>query len=555
MKRVLAILLVALITMPGALALELSEPGVLPLTTEDVTLTIGLSPSPLTTDYENNYLTQLIEETTGVKLDFEFLPADGGEAQQKLSLMTASGEKLPDILLIGLSDIQRYNYGASGFFIPLNDYIENDSYYWNIAMDTWATPKEKEDVLKYAASPDGNIYGYPSYYVDPADASALYLSINKVWLDNLGLEVPTTTDELYTVLKAFKEQDANGNGDPNDEIPLIGHKDWMGNVALFLMNSFVYDAFAGDFGYQLTAEDGKLSAPFVTEEYREGIRYLHKLLEEELLSPLSFSQTTNDLQAILTAPEDQDSVIGAFVGHPSPLFGTDVPRTLDYVGIPSLEGPNGVEWAPFGLQIGSYNTFITQDCEYPELAFRVIDACAETTLSLSIRYGEQDVDWNYVDGGPTRYSGISDEYVAVYEQTPTEERPARWTTENNTIWHANYFNMLPPKLMGGNLATEYASEYQEYKLGVLCYDTFPARYDLHPEEMPMKLVFTQEELDQVSEIEATIRTYVDESLTRFILGDMDVEADWDAYLNELETIGLSMYLEVAQIAYDRLNAG
>ena len=172
MKRVLAILLVALITMPSALALELSEPGVLPLTTEDVTLTIGLSPSPLTTDYENNYITQLIEETTGVKLDFEFLPADGSEAQQKLSLMTASGEKLPDILLIGLSDIQRYNYGASGFFIPLNDYIENDSYYWNIAMDRWATPKEKEDVLKYPASPDGNIYGYPSYYVDPAEASA-----------------------------------------------------------------------------------------------------------------------------------------------------------------------------------------------------------------------------------------------------------------------------------------------------------------------------------------------------------------------------------------------
>ena len=90
---------------------------------------------------------------------------------------------------------------------------------------------------------------------------------------------------------------------------------------------------------------------------------------------------------------------------------------------------------------------------------------------------------------------------------------------------------------------------------MLCYDTFPARYDLHPEEMPMKLVFTQEELDQVSEIEATIRTYVDESLTRFILGDMDVEADWDAYLSELEAIGLSMYLEVAQTAYDRLNAG
>ena len=40
--------------------------------------------------------------------------------------------------------------------------------------------------------------------------------INQTWLDNLGLEMPTTPEELYTVLKAFKEQDANGNGDPGD---------------------------------------------------------------------------------------------------------------------------------------------------------------------------------------------------------------------------------------------------------------------------------------------------------------------------------------------------
>lgn len=48
------------------------------------------------------------------------------------------------------------------------------------------------------------------------------MSINKQWLDNLKLEVPATTDELYTVLKAFKEQDANGNGDSKDEIPMMG---------------------------------------------------------------------------------------------------------------------------------------------------------------------------------------------------------------------------------------------------------------------------------------------------------------------------------------------
>ena len=54
MKRILVVLLALMLCIPSAFALELSEPGVLPLTTEDVTLTIGLSPSPLTTDYENN---------------------------------------------------------------------------------------------------------------------------------------------------------------------------------------------------------------------------------------------------------------------------------------------------------------------------------------------------------------------------------------------------------------------------------------------------------------------------------------------------------------------
>jgi len=553
MKKFLAMLMALMMLCASASALELSEVGVLPLTTEDVTLTIGLCENMLTTDYENNYVTQLIEERTGVKLDFVKFPSDTAEAKQKFSLMVAGNQELPDILVLGLNDAERFQYGRDGYFLPLNDYIEKYAHYWNISMDTWASQKEKEDVIKYAASPDGNIYAYPNYYIDPADAVSLYMSINKVWLDKLGLEVPTTTDELYTVLKAFKENDANGNGDPNDEIPMMGANSGWASVNAFIMNAFLYDAFNAQGKYLLTAEDGKLSAPFVEDAYREGLRYLHKLYEEGLISPLSYSQTDAEAKAIMQAPADQDSLVGVVVGHPSPWFGTDVPRTLDYVGIPSLTGPEGVNYAIFNFQSGTYNTFITADCEYPELAYRVIDACAETTTSMSIRFGIQDVNWRFVDGGPSRYSGISDEYVAVYEQNFTPGVDAPWTTENNTIWHANIFNMLPPKLMGGNLLVPYASQYQEYKLGELCYNTFPKRYNLHPEEMPYKLVFTEDELDQISDIEASLRTYVDEANVLFTLGQLDIENDWESYLNELKAIGLDYYLEVAQGAYDRIN--
>ena len=63
-------------------------------------------------------------------------------------------------------------------------------------------------------------YGLPKLKVDLTDRLTRSF-INKQWLDNLGLSMPTSIDEYYDVLVAFKEQDANGNGDPDDEIPLL----------------------------------------------------------------------------------------------------------------------------------------------------------------------------------------------------------------------------------------------------------------------------------------------------------------------------------------------
>lgn len=518
---------------------------------EKTTLTIGLSPNALTTDYYDNYVTKLMEEATGVNLEFYYFPSELSEAKQKFSMMVASGEKLPDIVVLNLSEVETYNYGSSGYFIPLNNYMENDAVNWNATMDAYAMPGQKESVLKYAYSFDKNIYAYPQFYCDPTDACSLYMSINKTWLDNLGLEVPTTTDELYTVLKAFKEQDANGNGDPNDEIPMIGHTGWMGNVATFLLNSYTYYAYEGNFGYQLNVEDGKLSAPFVTEEFREGMSYIRKLVEEGLLSDLSFSQTDSELNSLMQAPDDQDSTVGVVIGHPYPTFGTGVKRVKEYVGIPSLEGPNGVEWSPFGFQSGTYNTYITCDCENPDVAFQFIDTMADKDMSMSLRFGEQGVNWEYVDEGESMYGVINEEFVATYTDDISPE--AVWTTENNIIWHDNSFVMLPTKLMAGNLAVEYEDELMGYKMNNLIYGIISQRYDQHPEEMPMKIVYDAEEVDQINDIENSIRTYVDESIVRFALGDLNIESDWDSYLAELDAMGLTEYMEVSQVAYDRIN--
>lgn len=550
MKRILAIVL-TLLMMTGSIgfALELSQPGELPLTSEDITLTIGFSQSPLTTDYEENYATQLIEQETGIKLDFVLFPSDSTETLQKFALMVSSGQKLPDIFaMVEMSDIIRYSYGASGVFLPLNEYFESGAYYWNQSMDKYADPEAKENYLKYITSSDGNIYCYPAYAIDVGDLTALGVWINKTWLDNLNLAVPTTTEELYEALAAFRDNDANGNGDLNDEIPLIGHKDWMGSVSLMLMNSFVYDAFDGWFNYQLNVEDGVLYAPFVTDAYREGLRYMRTLCEEGLLSPLSFSMTSSELSAINSIPNDQATLVGAFVGHPATVFSADgtVERVKEYMGLPAMIGPEGVQWTPYTGELTYYSAHITKDAEYPELAFRFMDAIAREDLSLSMRFGEQDVDWRYVDEGEANHKYLG--YSPIFSVTNDP-----WITENNKIWHANYFLIAPPKLTGG-MVSNPVSELYDYQLDTLWYSTVPLRYSNHPEDVVIKLVFTQEEMDAVGEIETALRSYVDESLARFILGDMDVENDWDNYLSSLDSMGLKRYLETAQQAYDRMNA-
>lgn len=555
MKKILSLVLAAIMLMAAATAMayELAEPGAFPIVKGDdvPTITMAFPQNALTTDYDNNELTLYLEEKLGVNLEFFLLPTNSTEAKQKLSLMVAGGEKLPDIIFLKLNEQEKMSYGNSGIFLPLNDYMANDAHYWNIAMDTYCTPEQKTQVLTAAYSPDGNIYGYPQVAQAMYDTSAISLYINKQWLNNLGLETPKTTDELYEALKAFKEKDPNGNGIA-DEIPMLGSSGaWRSDLRLAIMNSFLYHAYTSDLSWQWTIEDGKVVAPFVQDAYREGLRYMNKLSDEGLLSPITFSQTQAELTAILSAPNDQDTIVGCFVGVPGTLFGATgaVDRVQEYELI-MVSGPEGVCYAPNTGFSGTYRTYITKDCTDPDLAFRFMDSIAETDTTLTMRYGKKGVDWHYTNEGKIGQWRLEG-FEPIFASTPSEERPNVWSSENNIIWHTNILNMLPPKLIDGSVVT-YNNENRTYQQDVLGYASTALHLGKHPEQLCPQLIFTADESEQIAEIQSAVQTYADECFTRFILGDLDVEKDWDSYLGELEAMGLEYYLDICQAAYDRM---
>jgi putative aldouronate transport system substrate-binding protein len=549
---------------PAVTGMNPAGVGTLPIVKEPVKLTIGMPQHVYVTDYDDNYMTKLAEKETGIDLEFIFFPQKASDAAQKLELMVSANQKLPDIIYNkdGISDEARANYGARGVFIPLNDYYKKYAYFFN---KTKLTDRERNDLIKFGTSPDGKIYSVFAYTDSYTDRAKYGIFSNMKWLDQLKLKKPATTDELYNVLKAYKTQDPNKNGKP-DEIPLISTTGYNGKVYNLLINSFIYY----DADYPFNVENGRLYSPLVRDEFREAMRYLKKLSGEGLLSPLSFTTDNQRLKAMLSLKPDQDTNIGMFGGYPSLVFEAKNEKMLEYDANALLTGPKGVSWCPNRLASYFYSVFITKDCKNPEIAFRFCDYWAQEKQSLITRYGEPGVDFLYRPDDPVAFDkkfpyknqlGIDNLFG------PLPEVPQPWSTQNKKMWNIQFCCFLPVSVYSASGRTDpYQTYYGEAKdkgyditkafsnhQSYLIFKNSEDKIGNTPKEVATTLIYTKEEALAIAEIKASIATYVEESIALFATGSMDIEKNWDKYVANLKSIGLETYLKTAQAAYERMN--
>ena len=241
-KRLLTfVLLLLLLALPLTAAGQdmVSGPGEFPIVEEPITLEILMLGHAIVEEFPTNTFTQWYSERTGINLDFDIAPPN--EDREVLNLTIASGD-LPDVIVGFTVDPSTLAlFGPQGLFLPLSGLIEEHGHFINEVFE--GSPQ----VRPLITSPDGEIYGLPQVNECYHCFYAQRAWINQDWLDNVGMSVPQTTDEFIEVLTAFKEQDANGNGDPNDEIPLAGAATgWNTNIDGFLMNPFVATEFKGN---------------------------------------------------------------------------------------------------------------------------------------------------------------------------------------------------------------------------------------------------------------------------------------------------------------------
>ncbi len=529
-------------TTPGSEDSLYTAAGEMPIVKEQIQLTI-FAPPDGELSRDDNLQTKELEELTNIDIVWQIAPGDG--IKEKMNLMFASND-MTDIVMLGAGNSNRLDMaseamlGAQGLVIPLNDYFDTISVGYKNAME------KLDGMREYITTPDGNIYSLPNVDGSLHVQYNMKLWINTVWLDNLGLSMPATTDEFYNVMKAFKEQDANGNGDPNDEIPFSTVKSGAGTqLDGFLMNPF-----------QLTPETTKLyldngTVTFspVQDNYKEGLKYLHKLYSEGLINPESFTQDMNN--QVNVNENGEYPVVGAFIAQ-RPGYATDmttVPNSNkwhQYQSLPPLKGPSGeavAAWNPYAMyQTGM--TFITSSCQYPEAAFRLIDYLATPEGVVRSTYGIEGVHYRQAESGELGMDGNPAKYTRITGADTT-----------NAIWHQLAGRVLLPEdpldvtvnldpyaqdvvPTTGQLVILYNASKEHEKVRQPLESVLPSLY------------MSSSDAEEMALIKTTVMDYANETLVRFVTGDMDIEKDWDTYISQLDSIGLARYLELLQTAYD-----
>jgi len=281
-KRLLALLLVASFVL---VACSNGKEGTDSSLSDSKTnpLSILMKQSQFAEDYDTNYLTKLIEEKLDVELEFVMLPIDSKDADSKFSLMVSSGSELPDIVNRTFSTTAAYDYATKGIFLETTPYLTDANKMPNFHK---VPESEREIILNTTRLANGKNYGFQKYMPNEWNECPYRFWVRTSWLEKLGLEIPTTTEEFYEVCKAFVEQDPNGNG-KKDEIGILGGSAWGKNPMVYLMNAFTY---ANPDKAYFAVENEKIVSSFTKPEWKEGLEYMNMLVTEGLLDPLTFTQ-------------------------------------------------------------------------------------------------------------------------------------------------------------------------------------------------------------------------------------------------------------------------
>lgn len=486
-------------------------------------------------------------EDTGVEFDWQSIPGEG--AQEKINLMLASGEDLPDAFWNfgdGKSGNIVVQYADQDVFLPteglINEYMPN-------------LKKILDDHPQYRAeitAPNGHTYGFP--YIEEMYGLVLTggpLLINKTWLDQVGKEVPTTVDEWVDCLKAFRDGgDLNGNGEA-DEIPMatwFGATDSFGSYNMFYRFTGTFgcaDSYCGGNAYadHLRLIDGKVTFTAMDEAFRKTAEFFNMLYNENLIWNGSFEADESASYKTSLIKEDV-ARIGCF-GTWTDQEITNLDVHDEYVPLPRLEGEAGkMGFANNYSELqDSSDTAITTTCKFPHVIARFVDyMVGDPAISVQSNWGAEGYNYKLDENGILR-TPLDEQgrYVAQQEGADYADFGKARTNSTTARGSMIVLNEYYETVAGYAYDAVQLLEWQR----VNGKDEVLEEYDTIP-----RVMMTVEELTRLAQIQPTVSDIVGRYINTWVTSGV-TDDNWNAYLGELEAAGVNDVVSIYQTAVDR----
>jgi putative aldouronate transport system substrate-binding protein len=478
-----------------------------------------------------------LEKRCNVDIVIQGPMVSGNDYYQAVNVLLASGD-LPDLIWY---DWSRYSGGlpqAVADGIAVNYGLNQD---YMVKLPNWLKRvNSTEYIRKSVILDEGGMALFPQVEEDALRYAYQGVGVRQDWLDRVGLKPPATVDELYTVLKAFKTKDANGNGDPDDEIPFSGDSGLWGIDWLIAPYGLKDEMFYSD-----PHKPGKLT---YWTEYKDGqpftdaLTTLAKWYQEGLFEPDWLTQTGDQLNAKIL----NDKVGMTHMWTANYEIWRDTIRKLKtgnvdnvrFYGMEPLVGPEGVAYSYIngfkGGASATNGTIITKAAEKAgkmDAALRLLDYMYSPEGTELISFGVKGVTFTEDPNGQKYWT----DEVSNDPKTPLYDKLFEYCLGGYGDWprvmNVEVFKLIEVK--DPDTITAF-NNYGKGSWDLLC-PTFQLTIDETSEYNPI-----------MNDIQTAVReVYIG------ILSGKRSPSEIPAMLRQVKSMGIQRATQIYQEAYDR----
>lgn len=439
---------------------------------------------------------------TNVNLDVQVVPESDYQSKAKIVL---SSDKIPD-MVTNVNQANVLELGGTGVLLPISDY-----------MDKLPNLKKRiedfkmENELENWKSPDGKLYVLP-YLTESASYNRSPI-IRTDLLEKYGLKAPTNTDELYAVLKKFKEIYP-------DSYPLTGTT----AEDLRSMWGAAWGVEPNYKGFIYNEQTGSYEYVYTSEVYKEYVAYLNRLIKEGLADPEIFTSNYDQLHQKISTSKSMMYFFwnGQEISQINLLGKENTGPEFQMAMIPPIAGPAGQK-ALAGNRI-DHGTVIPASAAnkpYFDQLLKFVDYLYSEEGSDLLTWGIEGQNYIVKDG--------QKEFTGELKNSKNL---------NKALWDIGSAN--------GSLTLVWPFKWFTTILGNEDFEKYTVEANKNNWFTPAAKVpkLSSDQRDEESLLIAGVNDYYAKMQEQFVYGKASIDKDWDSYVKEIHAKGVDQLLKI-----------